>query len=171
MKANLRAIQNVRDDEGVSPVIAVILMVAITVVLAATVYVWVSGFSNQDSGPESASATARGLDLDNNGQTEWIRMTLVRGENAPYLGSDVTISATDQVGTVIDTATRLCETADLDGAAACTNLFADTETWAVGAVLYVPCGGDGNHAITVSVRGTTILDSVVECDEAAPDVA
>jgi flagellin-like protein len=29
----------------VSPVIAVILMVAITVVLAATVYVWVSGFS------------------------------------------------------------------------------------------------------------------------------
>lgn len=32
-------------DEAVSPVIAVILMVAITVVLAAVVYVWVSGFS------------------------------------------------------------------------------------------------------------------------------
>lgn len=31
-------------DSAVSPVIAVILMVAITVVLAATVYVWVSGF-------------------------------------------------------------------------------------------------------------------------------
>jgi flagellin-like protein len=31
---------------GVSPVIAVILMVAITVVLAATVYVWVSGFGS-----------------------------------------------------------------------------------------------------------------------------
>jgi archaeal type IV pilus assembly protein PilA len=34
-----------RGDEGVSPVIAVILLVAITVVLAATVYVWVSNFS------------------------------------------------------------------------------------------------------------------------------
>lgn len=33
------------EDEAVSPVIAVILMVAITVVLAATVWVWVSGFS------------------------------------------------------------------------------------------------------------------------------
>jgi flagellin-like protein len=32
------------DVTGVSPIIAVILMVAITVVLAATIYVWVSGF-------------------------------------------------------------------------------------------------------------------------------
>ncbi|MDD5502069.1 MAG: type IV pilin [Candidatus Thermoplasmatota archaeon] len=36
-----------KSKEAVSPVIAVILMVAITVVLAATVYVWVSGFSGQ----------------------------------------------------------------------------------------------------------------------------
>lgn len=42
MKANKFAIE--QDDQAVSPVIAVILMVAITVVLAATVYVWVSGF-------------------------------------------------------------------------------------------------------------------------------
>ncbi|RLF42025.1 MAG: type IV pilin, partial [Thermoplasmata archaeon] len=32
-----------KDMTGVSPIIAVILMVAITVVLAATIYVWVSG--------------------------------------------------------------------------------------------------------------------------------
>jgi len=42
MKAN----QFLRNDDAVSPVIAVILMVAITVVLAATVYVWVSGFGS-----------------------------------------------------------------------------------------------------------------------------
>jgi flagellin-like protein len=42
MKANRKFLNG--DDEAVSPVIAVILMVAITVVLAATVYVWVSGF-------------------------------------------------------------------------------------------------------------------------------
>jgi flagellin-like protein len=34
-----------KDDKGVSPVIAVILMVAITVVLAGVLYVWVSQFS------------------------------------------------------------------------------------------------------------------------------
>ena len=33
-----------KDEQGVSPVIAVILMVAITVVLAAVLYVWVSSF-------------------------------------------------------------------------------------------------------------------------------
>lgn len=33
----------VKDKTGVSPIIAIILMVAITVVLAATIYVWVSG--------------------------------------------------------------------------------------------------------------------------------
>jgi len=35
------------DEEGVSPVIAVILMVAITVVLAAVLYVWASSFLQQ----------------------------------------------------------------------------------------------------------------------------
>lgn len=38
-------------DEAVSPVIAVILMVAITVVLAAVVYVWVSEFSGGQNAP------------------------------------------------------------------------------------------------------------------------
>lgn len=54
MKAN-RKFLNDRDD-AVSPVIAVILMVAITVVLAATVYVWVSGFGAQSSAPAKAVA-------------------------------------------------------------------------------------------------------------------
>src|SRR4051812_13673222 len=53
MKANQFLAQ---DDEGVSPVIAVILMVAITVVLAATVYVWVSGFGAQTSQPAKSLA-------------------------------------------------------------------------------------------------------------------
>lgn len=35
---------NIKNKEAVSPVIGVILMVAITVVLAAVLYVWVSGF-------------------------------------------------------------------------------------------------------------------------------
>lgn len=58
MKAN-QAFRN--DDNAVSPVIAVILMVAITVVLAATVYVWVSGFSSSSSSPaKTMSLTSSG---------------------------------------------------------------------------------------------------------------
>lgn len=54
MKANRKFLNN--DDEAVSPVIAVILMVAITVVLAATVYVWVSGFGSNSSQPAKTMA-------------------------------------------------------------------------------------------------------------------
>ena len=54
MKANRKSLN--REDEAVSPVIAVILMVAITVVLAATVYVWVSGFGSQSSQPAKTVA-------------------------------------------------------------------------------------------------------------------
>jgi flagellin-like protein len=49
-----------KKDEAVSPVIAVILMVAITVVLAAVVYVWVSGFSGENVAPRSMSVQMRG---------------------------------------------------------------------------------------------------------------
>ena len=37
----------VKNEDGVSPVIAVILMVAITVVLAAVLYVWAASFLEQ----------------------------------------------------------------------------------------------------------------------------
>lgn len=40
----IKKIRNwVKDKAGVSPIIAIILMVAITIVLAATIYLWVSG--------------------------------------------------------------------------------------------------------------------------------
>jgi archaeal type IV pilus assembly protein PilA len=59
MKANQKFLRN--DDDAVSPVIAVILMVAITVVLAATVYVWVSGFGSSSGTP------AKTISLSSNG--------------------------------------------------------------------------------------------------------
>ena len=45
-----------KDDEAVSPVIAVILMVAITVVLAGVLYVWVSSFGGGGTTGVSISA-------------------------------------------------------------------------------------------------------------------
>ena len=66
----------VKDDEGVSPVIAVILMVAITVVLAAVLYVWAASFleqgenapiatfyTQQDSDKGYQARTTRGIQL------------------------------------------------------------------------------------------------------------
>ncbi len=48
----------IKNKAGVSPIIAIILMVAITVVLAATIYVWVSGMGKGGTSAPSLSATA-----------------------------------------------------------------------------------------------------------------
>lgn len=58
MKANRKFLNG--DDDAVSPVIAVILMVAITVVLAATVYVWVSGFGGSGQASKSIALSSNG---------------------------------------------------------------------------------------------------------------
>ena len=56
-------------DEAVSPVIAVILMVAITVVLAATVYVWVSGFGTGGQGAAKTISLSSGSAISADNKT------------------------------------------------------------------------------------------------------
>lgn len=174
MKANLRARnEHEGNDEGVSPVIAVILMVAITVVLAATVYVWVSGFSSDEGGPENAQVRASGFDSDNNGANDWIRLTLVRGENAPYASSvaDFTLI---HGSTTVDTSTdALCTAIHVVSPIACNTAedYIDDDAapdWDVGDVLYVPCQADAPHQLTLSLRGSTVMDERISCDEPAP---
>ena len=63
-----------KNDEGVSPVIAVILMVAITVVLAAVLYVWAASFLEQgESAPIGTFYTTK--DSANNYFVEVIKVS------------------------------------------------------------------------------------------------
>ena len=55
-----------KDTTGVSPIIAVILMVAITVVLAATIYVWVSGFGGGGGTSAAINLQQTNYDGDHN---------------------------------------------------------------------------------------------------------
>ncbi|MCU0799371.1 MAG: type IV pilin [Candidatus Thermoplasmatota archaeon] len=57
--------QTKKNDMGVSPVIAVILMVAITVVLAGVVFLWAQSFTNEAGGTVK-NLNVRG-DIDANG--------------------------------------------------------------------------------------------------------
>lgn len=59
----------IKDKAGVSPIIAIILMVAITVVLAATIYVWVSGMGGGGGGAKVA-LTLRQIDCDDSGSDD-----------------------------------------------------------------------------------------------------
>jgi len=71
------------DKTGVSPIIAVILMVAITVDLAATIYVWVSGFGG--GGAQQQSVGIQQIAHDGN-STEY-RVTGAEG----FLWSDAIV--------------------------------------------------------------------------------
>lgn len=55
------------DEDAVSPVIGVILMVAVTVALVAVVYVWLSGFLSPNAAPVSMQVTQiQSSDVANN---------------------------------------------------------------------------------------------------------
>jgi flagellin-like protein len=86
------------NDEGVSPVIGVILMVAITVILAAVIAGFVFGMAGQITKPKTVAVTAQQPDATNiiatyqggqdAGTLYAIRATLVTAEATPvtYLG-------------------------------------------------------------------------------------
>ena len=82
-----------RKDSAVSPVIATILMVAITVVLAAVLYVMVGGFTHNPGTAQSA-----GMNEASVNSTAWnISITSVSASNIPL--SDLKIVVTASSGT------------------------------------------------------------------------
>ena len=66
-----------KDKRAVSPVVGVILMVAITIVLAATIYVWVSSLSSPAVTAPSINLRGTFADSDNNGSIDQLVLTVV----------------------------------------------------------------------------------------------
>ena len=87
-----------KSKEAVSPVIAVILMVAITVVLAATVYVWVSGFGA--GGEETPTIT-----FDRTDGTDSSIFSVIESTEAGLLWSDFSLKVYNVTGGVAMTST------------------------------------------------------------------
>jgi len=88
-----------KDKTGVSPIIAIILMVAITVVLAATIYVWVSGFGGGGSKALSMSVTQ--LDSVDESATDHNATFRVDSVSQGAQWSDINITVTNASGGVI----------------------------------------------------------------------
>ena len=53
------------EEKGVSPVIAVVLMIAVAVAIAVVVYAWASGFTSEKTGAETAEAEQLVLESQN----------------------------------------------------------------------------------------------------------
>ncbi len=80
-----------KNEEAVSPVIGVILMVAITVILAAVIAAFVFGMGTPVATPQT-SITGKGV----NGSTAYINLTHNGGDT--LIGSDVQIRVSNKAG-------------------------------------------------------------------------
>lgn len=151
MKANRKFIE---DNEAVSAVIGVILMVAITVAIAATVYVYVSGMMGSPSTEaENASVVVRA----ENGK---IKITLTTGgNNMPSTGYNFATSIAVRLnGTLLDE-----------------SLLAGNTAFEVGESLYIGGGTpvldddasavaqlvSADYSITITVIETVIYDDII----------
>jgi flagellin-like protein len=192
MKANRRF---VNEDEAVSPVIAVILMVAITVVLAATVYLWVSGFGNQNNELVQASFTAKAVDYplgtarDADSSDDAIEITYSSG-SGDLSATDVEIFVDGVSLSWLSADDNFYESGAFAAGDMCTSApggDAD-DTWERGASLFLmdtsgtgantDCDGPnlasdfntikGIHLIKIVVKGQVVLDTSLEVhDDAA----
>ena len=97
-----------KNDEAVSPVIGVILMVAITVILAAVIAAFVFGMSGNISKTKIVAVTSQQPDADH------ISVTYQGGQDAlTFAGANVTI--TTSLGNVVTTAQWVPGPADAAG--------------------------------------------------------
>ena len=146
MKANRKFKEN---EEGVSAVIGVILMVAITVAIAATVYVYVSGMVGTGTqSTENAGVTVAGT----NNQ---LKILLTKGgQSAPYVnntaggdtGFDIFVNGTKIVHTNFNVGSEweVGESIILTQNEASVALQAGTE-----------------YSVTIQIMGATIYDAYI----------
>ena len=156
-KANRNFVQA---DEAVSPVIGVILMVAITVVLAAVVFVLVSNLSKTSGKGEEAAISAKSPQP---GILEIVMVT--GGTHGPYTNSDMT----DVNDYTVSLNGVPC---DLDGTPD-TGIVAP-DPWGPGGVLRLSSSGatpagcaeevtaGATISVSVSVAGSLVYSSTVQ---------
>ena len=142
MKANKKFLE---EDEAVSAVIGVILMVAITVAIAATVYVYVSGMIGPETKKaENASVTGHGMQ----GQ---IKLILAQeGQNYPTAGY-----ATTDIRIFIDGDKCVPTAAWEVGGQVLLGTDGGAALWTCGAAYTV---GAGDYSVTVSIMDTVVYN-------------
>ena len=150
-----------RNDEAVSPVIATILMVAITVVLAGVLYVWAANLAESNTDGSLELYTFSGADAP--GADGAVIMTMDNGADLGW--ASITIKAS--VDGAASSTIPMCE----NGATAdCwSSTDSDDETaWNVGEAITVDTSCSGTCTVTINVlnnrEGTTLDTTVVDIE-------
>ena len=150
-----------RNDEAVSPVIATILMVAITVVLAGVLYVWAANLAESNTDGSLELYTFSGQDAP--GSDGAVIMTMDSGSDLGWASITIKASVDGAASSTVpmcdDTTTTNCwSSTDSD----------DTAAWNVGEAITVDTDCSGVCTVTVNVlnsrEGTTLDTTVVDVE-------
>lgn len=132
-------------DEAISAVVGAILMLAVTVVLGATVYAAINGFGGDTVETTDAAFKATSVDTNGDGRTDAIKVTYLTGpSNVP--AADVAIAVQSLSGTAVSgTHSGAWNPGDFD--------LYDTPTCS-------SSGGCG-YFVSASILGNTVVDQTV----------
>ena len=159
-----------RNDEAVSPVIATILMVAITVVLAGVLYVWAANLaeSNTDgslelytfSGADAPDRTlADGTTVDKGA----VIMTMDNGQDLGWASITIKASVNGEASSTVP----MCDAGNEVDCWSSTDTE-DTAAWNSGEAITVDTDCTGTCTITINVlnsrEGTTLDTTIVDCE-------
>lgn len=118
-----------------------------------------------EEGPEQAEVTLSTHRSTDDGGVDWYRLILEAGDNAPYGPSEVRITIEAPTGD--EREDRACTTDAGSWEDGCEAPFTGEATWDTGETLYMPCQSDGQHHVTVTIRGQTHVDTGFFCDAGA----
>ena len=145
-----------RKDNGVSAVVGTILMVAVTVIIGATVYAAVNAYGSKGVKENTNVAfKAVGIDSDGNGKLDTIKVTYLTGPKGMAL-SDVSISLNWATNSTLS------------------NVAPSTQhnpagSWNPGDFVQYArpgvSGTGGSFLVTVAVQGNQVIDTQVTLDE------
>jgi flagellin-like protein len=149
-----------RNDEAVSPVIATILMVAITVVLAGVLYVWAANLAESNTDGSLELYTFSGADAP--GADGAVIMTMDSGSDLGWASITIKASVDGAASVTVDQ----CASGETENCWSSTD--SDTDNWNVGEAITVDTACTSTCTVTVNVlnnrEGTTLDTTMIDVE-------
>ncbi len=149
-----------RNDEAVSPVIATILMVAITVVLAGVLYVWAANLAESNTDGSLELYTFSGADAP--GADGAVIMTMDSGSDIGWASVTIKASVNGAASVTVDQ----CASGETDDCWSSSD--SDTYNWNVGEAITVDTSCTGTCTVTINVlnsrEGTTLDTTMIDVE-------
>ena len=155
-----------RNDEAVSPVIATILMVAITVVLAGVLYVWAANLAESNTDGSLELYTFSGSDAPES--TGAVIMTMDTGKDLNWASITIKASIDGAASSTVLECGKDAQGNYSESANCWQSTDSDLAAWNTGEAITVDTSCEGSCTITVNVlnsrEGTTLDTTIVDVE-------